>query len=107
MASITYVQVFKKLGIRILSSISGDSTFREITYAHRAKLNVVICSKALVSLAEAMEERYNIPYLEGSFYGIQEITKTLRTIADYLDDEALKERVYTCTEMKERETKRS
>jgi nitrogenase molybdenum-cofactor synthesis protein NifE len=36
-----------KAGFRVLSKITGDSTFEEITWAHRAKLNVVVCSRAL------------------------------------------------------------
>jgi nitrogenase molybdenum-cofactor synthesis protein NifE len=35
-----------RAGIRILSKITGDSTFEEITWAHQAKLNVVVCSRA-------------------------------------------------------------
>ena len=37
--------LFEKLGIRVLSKITGDATYKEVCYAHRAKLNVLICSK--------------------------------------------------------------
>ena len=36
--------LFEKLGIRVLSKITGDARYKEVCYAHRAKLNVVICS---------------------------------------------------------------
>ncbi|RJQ50888.1 MAG: nitrogenase iron-molybdenum cofactor biosynthesis protein NifE [Nitrospiraceae bacterium] len=72
--------VLKDAGIRILSRITGDSTFEEITYAHRAKLNVVVCSRALINVAKEMEKRYGIPYIEVSFFGKTEMTKALRMI---------------------------
>jgi len=76
--------VLKKAGIRVLSRISGDSTFEEITYAHRAKLNVVVCSRALINIAREMERKYGIPYIEVSFFGRTEMSKALRAITDSL-----------------------
>ncbi|MBI5204764.1 MAG: nitrogenase iron-molybdenum cofactor biosynthesis protein NifE [Nitrospirae bacterium] len=73
--------VLKKAGIRILSRITGDATFEEITYAHRAKLNVVVCSRALINVAREMERKYSIPYVEVSFFGKTEMTKALRVIS--------------------------
>jgi nitrogenase molybdenum-cofactor synthesis protein NifE len=70
-----------KAGIRILSKVTGDSTFEEITWAHQAKLNVVVCSRALINVAREMERRYDIPFVEVSFFGSTEIAKALRKIA--------------------------
>ncbi len=70
-----------RAGIRILSKITGDSTFEEITWAHQAKLNVVVCSRALINVAREMERKYDIPYVEVSFFGSTEIAKALRKIA--------------------------
>lgn len=72
--------LLKEAGIRILSRITGNSTFEEITYAHRAKLNVVVCSRALINIAKEMERRYGIPYIEVSFFGKTEMTKAMRMI---------------------------
>jgi len=82
--------LFEKAGIRVLSRITGNATFEEITYAHRAKLNVVVCGRALVNVAREMERRYGIPYLEVSFFGRTETTKALRRIGEQLD---IRERV--------------
>lgn len=76
--------ILKDAGIRILSRITGDSTFEEITYAHRAKLNVVVCSRALINVAKGMERKYGIPYIEVSFFGKTEMSKALRLIASSL-----------------------
>lgn len=85
--------LFEKLGIRVLAKITGDARYQEVCYSHRAKLNVMICSKALINMARKMEERYGIPYIEESFYGIDDINRCLRNIAKALGDRQLQERV--------------
>lgn len=87
--------LFEKVGIRVLSKITGDARYQEVAYAHRAKLNVMICSKALINMARKMEEQYGIPYIEESFYGIDDMNKCLRHIAEKLGDPALQVRVET------------
>jgi nitrogenase molybdenum-cofactor synthesis protein NifE len=77
--------LFERLGIRILSCVSGDARFEELRWAHRAKLNVIICSKSLTNLARKMRKRWGIEYLEESFYGMTDTAKALRDIAAALD----------------------
>jgi len=69
------------LGIRIRASITGDGRYDAIAKAHRAQLNMVVCSQALITLARKMQERWGIPYFEGSFYGIGDTSDSLRRIA--------------------------
>ena len=45
---------------------------------------MMVCSKAMINVARKMEERYGIPYFEGSFYGIGDMSDTLREIARLL-----------------------
>src|SRR5690349_10233330 len=77
--------LFDRLGIRVLSCISGDARFEDLRYAHRAKLSVIICSKSLTNLARKMKKQYGIPYLEESFYGMTDTAKALRDMARELD----------------------
>ncbi|PXW23984.1 nitrogenase iron-molybdenum cofactor biosynthesis protein NifE [Paraburkholderia caballeronis] len=72
------------LGIRVLSCISGDGRYNEIASAHRAKVNMMVCSKSMINIATKMQQRYGIPYFEGSFYGIGDMSDTLRQIAKLL-----------------------
>jgi len=72
------------LGIRVLANISGDARYREVACAHRARAAMMVCSKALINLARKMEERYGIPWFEGSFYGVSDTSQSLRTIAKLL-----------------------
>jgi nitrogenase molybdenum-cofactor synthesis protein NifE len=73
-----------ELGIRILSCISGNGTYREAAYSHRAKAAMMVCSRAMINVARKMEERYGIPFFEGSFYGIGDTSESLREIARLL-----------------------
>lgn len=73
-----------RLGIRILSCISGDARYREVAWSHRAKAAMMVCSKAMINIARKMEERYGIPFFEGSFYGISDMSDALRNIARLL-----------------------
>lgn len=82
--------LLEKLGIRVLAKITGDARYKEICYAHHAKLNVVLSSKGLLSMAKRMHKRYGIPYIEESIYGVEQINQCLRNIAAKLgDSEAL------------------
>ncbi|CAA7623082.1 nitrogenase iron-molybdenum cofactor biosynthesis protein NifE [Magnetospirillum sp. SS-4] len=73
-----------RLGIRLRASITGDSRYRDVAAAHTARANMVLCSQALVTLARRMEEKWGIPYFEGSFYGISDTSEALRAIARML-----------------------
>jgi len=87
-----YTTLLEELGIRVLATLSGDGRIAQIRTAHRAKLNVLVCAKSLVSLARKMEERYGIPSISLSFYGKRDTSKGLRAIASALGDAGLVER---------------
>jgi len=72
------------LGVRVLSCISGDGRYNEVASAHRAKANMMVCSKSMINIATKMQQRWGIPYFEGSFYGIGDMSDTLRQIARLL-----------------------
>ncbi len=76
--------LFARLGIRVLAPITGDARYHQVAAAHRARVNMVVCSQAMVSLARAMQERWGIPFFEGSFYGIGDTSAALRTLARML-----------------------
>ena len=73
-----------ELGIRILACISGDARYHEVASSHRARAAMMVCSKAMINIARKMEERYAIPFFEGSFYGIGDMSDSLRQIAKLL-----------------------
>ncbi len=76
--------LFDKLGIRILSCISGDAKYKEVAWSHRARATMMVCSKAMINITRKLEERYDIPYFEGSFYGISDMSDSLRQTSKLL-----------------------
>lgn len=75
--------LFEKIGIPIQAKITGDSDFEEITNAHNASLNLMVCSRALINIATGMKERYGIDFIEVSFFGVKNMTDALRGVVRY------------------------
>lgn len=95
----------KNLGITLQTAITGDARFDDLRSAHRACLNVLICSKSLTNLVRKMEIRYGIPFIEGSFYGIHDTSATLIAIAKALKDPDLLTRTQAYVQKREKETR--
>ncbi|NNM83168.1 MAG: nitrogenase iron-molybdenum cofactor biosynthesis protein NifE [Burkholderiales bacterium] len=87
-----------RLGIRILACLSGDGRYNDIASSHRARAAMMVCSKAMINVARKMEERYGIPFFEGSFYGISDTSDALRNIARLLVERGAPEELLARTE---------
>ena len=72
------------LGIRVHACVTGDARYREVASCHRVSVNMMVCSTALINVARKMQERFDIPYFEGSFYGISDTSNSLRIMASML-----------------------
>jgi nitrogenase molybdenum-cofactor synthesis protein NifE len=90
-----------ELGLRVLCTLSGDARFREVQTMHRAEVNMMVCSKALLNVARKLEEKYRTPWFEGSFYGIADTSQALRDFAKHLNDRDLRERTEALIEREE------
>jgi nitrogenase molybdenum-cofactor synthesis protein NifE len=84
--------LFDELGLRILATLSGDARFAEVQTMHRAKVNMVVCAKALLNVARKMQSQYGIPFFEGSFYGVTDTSAALRDFARLIGDSDLLQR---------------
>jgi len=87
-----YSHLLDELGIRVLSTLSGDGRVADIRTAHRARLNVIVCAKSLISLTRKMQDQYGIPSVSLSFYGKRDTSNGLLSIAEALADDQLIER---------------
>ncbi len=76
--------LLQELGIRLRACVTGDARYRDVASCHRASVNMMVCSTALINLARKMEERYGIPYFEGSFYGVEDTSSAIRTLCRML-----------------------
>ncbi len=84
-----------KMGVRVICTLSGDSRYHQLAMMHKADLNVMVCSRALLNVAKQMERQYGIPYFEGSFYGAENTARTLKRIAKHFNDAKLIDRTET------------
>ncbi|WP_317929962.1 nitrogenase iron-molybdenum cofactor biosynthesis protein NifE [Halioxenophilus sp. WMMB6] len=91
-----------KLGLRVLCTLSGDARFHEVQTMHRAEVNMMVCSKAMLNVARKMEDQYQIPWFEGSFYGITDTSEALRGFAKLINDDDLTARTEALIESEEK-----
>jgi nitrogenase molybdenum-cofactor synthesis protein NifE len=59
---------------------------------------MIVCSKAMINIARKMEERYAIPFFEGSFYGVSDMSESLRGISKLLVNRGVPEELIARTE---------
>lgn len=81
-----YESLLGRLGVRVLARFSGDGRIENVMTAHRAKLNIVVSSRSLVTMARRMKERWGMPWVNVSFYGKRDISDALRAIAESFKD---------------------
>ncbi|WP_242476727.1 nitrogenase iron-molybdenum cofactor biosynthesis protein NifE [Halochromatium glycolicum] len=84
--------VLDELGLRVLCTLSGDARFHEVQTMHRAEANMMVCSKAMINVARKLEQAFGTPWFEGSFYGVEDMSRALRDFARLLDDPDLSQR---------------
>jgi len=90
-----------ELGIRVLCTLAGDARFHEVQSMHRAEVNMMVCSKAMVNVARKLESSYGTPWFEGSFYGMEDTSQALRDFARLIDDPSLTLRTEALIEREE------
>lgn len=81
------------LGIPVVSGMTGDARVAELAHAPEAALNIVQCAGSMTWLAKKMEEEFGTPWIRVSFFGIADISDSLRRIAEVLHLPGLEDRV--------------
>jgi nitrogenase molybdenum-cofactor synthesis protein NifE len=77
---------YKRMGIDVLSVMTGDGRVKDFGSSHRACLNVVQCSGSLTYLAQKMQEAYGIPFIRVSYFGIEDTSQALYDVASFFTD---------------------
>ncbi|MBN1953292.1 MAG: nitrogenase iron-molybdenum cofactor biosynthesis protein NifE [Bacteroidales bacterium] len=80
---------YEKMGIQINATITGDGRVDDICNAHQAALNVVQCSGSMMHLAKEMKEKYGIPFMKVSYFGIEDMSDALYEVATFFKDDSL------------------
>jgi nitrogenase molybdenum-cofactor synthesis protein NifE len=81
-----------ELGLRVLCTLSGDVRYREVQTMHRAHVNMMVCSKAMINVARKLQDTFGTPWFEGSFYGTTDVSNALRDFARLIGDDDLTQR---------------
>lgn len=92
----TLKDYYEKVGIEINASITGDGRIDDICNAHKASLNVVQCSGSMIHLAKDMKEKYGIPFMKVSYFGIEDMSDALYEVANFFEDQ---EMLAKCSEL--------
>jgi nitrogenase molybdenum-cofactor synthesis protein NifE len=77
---------YERVGVQVVSVMTGDGRVEQIRRSHGAALNVVQCSGAMTFLADMMKEKYGIPYIRASYFGIEDMARALYDVADHFGD---------------------
>lgn len=71
----------ERIGIPVISTITGDASYETLIKAPSASLNLVQCAGSSVYLAERMRDELGIPYVKVSFFGVEDTVNSLLTAA--------------------------
>lgn len=77
---------YNKMGVEVVATMTGDGRIEDIRRAHGATLNVVQCSGSMTKLAKMMKEKYGIPFIRVSYFGIEDMSKSLYDVAKHFGD---------------------
>jgi len=83
---------FRRIGIQVVSCISGDGRVDEIRRCHGAKLNLVQCSGSMTHLAKKLTDDYGIPFQRISFFGIEDTAAAIYGAAGVFGDPEIESR---------------
>lgn len=78
---------YKKMGVDVVCRITGDGRVEDIRKMHGAALNVVQCSGSVTRLAEQIKKKYGTPYIRVSYFGIEDMSKSLYDVAEFFKDD--------------------
>ena len=81
--------MFKKCGLTLIATFSGNSDYDSFAKSHNADLNLVMCHRSINYMAEMMEKKFGIPWFKINFIGAGATAKSMRKIATYFADKDL------------------
>ena len=80
---------YSRMGVEVVSTVTGDGRIADIQKSHGAKLNVVQCSGSMMPLAKIMKERYGIPFIHVSYLGIEDTSNALYEVARFFENKEI------------------
>ncbi|WP_159522619.1 nitrogenase iron-molybdenum cofactor biosynthesis protein NifE [Sunxiuqinia indica] len=85
-------EYYKKMGVNMVACMTGDGRIDDVRKAHTAQLNVVQCSGSMIGLAKEMKEKYAIPFMKVSYFGIEDMSDALYEVAKFFKSDEMMEK---------------
>lgn len=82
-------EYYKRMGVNLVAAMTGDGRVDDIRKAHTAQLNVVQCSGSMIGLAKEMKEKYGIPFMKVSYFGIEDMSDALYEVAKFFKSDEM------------------
>jgi nitrogenase molybdenum-iron protein alpha chain len=81
---------FRRMGIQVLSTFTGNSRYDDLRAMHRAHLNVLECARSAEYICDELRVRYGIPRMDIDGFGFEAMSITLKKIGVFfgLEDKA-------------------
>lgn len=74
------VDYFKRMGIQVLSTFTGNGSYDDLRAMHKAHLNVLECARSAEYICNELRVRYGIPRLDIDGFGFGPLSDSLRKI---------------------------
>lgn len=74
------VDYFKRMGIQVLSTFTGNGSYDDLRAMHKAHLNVLECARSAEYICNELRVRYGIPRLDIDGFGFGPLAESLRKI---------------------------
>jgi nitrogenase molybdenum-iron protein alpha chain len=84
---------FKRMGIQVLSTFTGNGSYDGLRAMHRAHLNVLECARSSEYLCNELRVKYGIPRLDIDGFGFEPLSDSLRKIGLFFGIEDRAEKI--------------
>jgi len=75
------VDYFRRMGIQVLSTFTGNGSYDELRGMHLAHLNVLECARSSEYICNELKVRYGIPRLDIEGFGFKPLAESLMKVA--------------------------
>lgn len=71
---------FKRMGIQVLSTFTGNGSYDDLRAMHKAHLNVLECARSAEYICNELRARFGIPRLDIDGFGFEPLSASLRKV---------------------------
>lgn len=75
------IDYFRRMGIQVLSTFTGNGSYDDLRAMHKAQLNVLECARSAEYICNELRRRYGIPRLDIDGFGFEPLSSSLRKVA--------------------------